>query len=169
MTIRPLGADDGAEALALRARALRDHPIAFVSDESSLEGMTAERFAAGFARGTTWGAFLGDALVGTVAFMPEGRAKVRHTEWLVAMYVAPEARGQGVGEALVRAAIAAAQAEGKEKILLGVAAVNDGAKRLYERCGFRTLSLEERCMVVDGVGIDEWTMELRLPAYGAGR
>ena len=164
MTIRPLGRDDGDEALALRARALRDHPRAFLSDPSSLDGMTGARFAERFAEGVTLGAFLDGRLVGTVAYAPETREKVRHKGWLVAMYVAPEARGRGTGEALVRALLEAARATGAEKVLLGVAADNGAAKALYERCGFRAFALEERCMIVDGEPVDEWLMEHRFRA-----
>jgi ribosomal protein S18 acetylase RimI-like enzyme len=50
--------------------------------------------------------------------------------------VAPAARGQGVGELLVRAMLARAQAEGRHGVVLSSAAKMTTAHRLYERLGF---------------------------------
>ncbi|MCK2215718.1 GNAT family N-acetyltransferase [Actinomadura sp. ATCC 31491] len=69
--------------------------------------------------------------------------------------VAPEARGRGHGEALVRAALGAAFADpGAARVTLGVYAHNHGARRLYERLGFR-----EEAVHADSVEVGErrWT------------
>jgi predicted N-acetyltransferase YhbS len=50
--------------------------------------------------------------------------------------VAPEAQGQGVGEALTRACIARAEAAGKGQILLHSTDTMRTAHRLYQRLGF---------------------------------
>lgn len=59
-----------------------------------------------------------------------------NTAGLFAMWVAPEARGQGVGSALVEAVIAWARHENYKRILLDVADANNAAIRLYESHGF---------------------------------
>jgi ribosomal protein S18 acetylase RimI-like enzyme len=70
---------------------------------------------------------------------PEGLAGVyvedREAE-LVSMWVRPSARGQGVGQTLVRAAALWAQERGYPALYLWVTETNESARRLYERCGF---------------------------------
>jgi ribosomal protein S18 acetylase RimI-like enzyme len=55
---------------------------------------------------------------------------------LFGLYVAPRARGRGVGEALVRAVLDEARRRGKSEVLLEVTSNNPAARALYERCGF---------------------------------
>ncbi len=55
---------------------------------------------------------------------------------LVGMWVAPDARRLGAGSALVRAVLAWAIDSGATRVRLGVAEGNEGARRLYEACGF---------------------------------
>ncbi|WP_157382737.1 GNAT family N-acetyltransferase [Nonomuraea coxensis] len=73
--------------------------------------------------------------VGHVMLRPGGAPRSLR---LGLVLVAPEARGRGHGEALVRAALAAAFSDPDvERVTLGVYAHNHGARRLYERLGFR--------------------------------
>lgn len=78
--------------------------------------------------------------------------------WFVdVVYVRPEARGRGIGTELIRAA---AEHVGPDGVLeLEVLEANAGARRLYERLGFRTvertLALEARTQPGNG------------PTYGA--
>ncbi|MGI8778265.1 MAG: GNAT family N-acetyltransferase [Acidimicrobiales bacterium] len=67
--------------------------------------------------------------------------------------VAPEARGAGVGTALVRACTARARAEGRERIWLHTTPEMTDAHRIYEREGF------VRARSAD------WTGEICLWAY----
>lgn len=56
--------------------------------------------------------------------------------WLEDLYVLPEARGTGLGAALVEAACDRARARGCRRVELDVNEANDGALRLYERLRF---------------------------------
>jgi len=56
---------------------------------------------------------------------------------LYSIAVAPEARGRGVGEALVGAVERTARAHGCKRLRLEVRQDNAGAIRLYERLGYR--------------------------------
>ncbi|GAB4533778.1 MAG: GNAT family N-acetyltransferase [Anaerolineae bacterium] len=62
------------------------------------------------------------------------------TAWLDELYVLPAWRGQGVGRALLRQAIAEAQASGCRAIDLEVDEAHRRAERLYQREGFRRLA-----------------------------
>ena len=74
----------------------------------------------------------GVALVGTATGL-EGRDG---TVDVVAMYVAPEARGQGCAVLLLDAVAAAARERGARRLVLLVTAGNRAASRCYTRYGF---------------------------------
>jgi GNAT superfamily N-acetyltransferase len=55
---------------------------------------------------------------------------------LIAVYVTPDWRRHGIGEAVSRAVVGWARERGASAILLGVSDWNDGARRVYESIGF---------------------------------
>jgi hypothetical protein len=65
--------------------------------------------------------------------------------FLEVVYVRPAARGQGLGVELIREMARRAQADGAEMLELEVLESNAGARRLYDRLGFRTI---ERSLAV---------------------
>jgi ribosomal protein S18 acetylase RimI-like enzyme len=76
---------------------------------------------------------------------PEGLALLRFrpslwTEtldcYLEELYVVPQRRGQGIGRALLEAAMEAARQEGAAHIDLGTSEDDTAARALYERLGF---------------------------------
>jgi mycothiol synthase len=58
--------------------------------------------------------------------------------WVHDLGVAPAARGIGLGRALLWQGILAMREQGAARVLLGMDAANDRARRLYQRTGFRT-------------------------------
>jgi ribosomal protein S18 acetylase RimI-like enzyme len=102
--------------------------------------------------------------LGVVAVERElGREKRRHVAWLVRMYVAPHATGQGIGRELLRAGIQRARRmPGIAKLNLTVAASNERAVRLYESEGFRVFSRETDAFRNGTLSVDELTMSLAL-------
>jgi GNAT superfamily N-acetyltransferase len=60
------------------------------------------------------------------------------------MYISPEARGQGVGKALLITAIEYARSIGSWCVWLETQNVNYPAIQFYRRCGFRLCGLDER-------------------------
>ncbi|MEM6836368.1 MAG: GNAT family N-acetyltransferase [Cyanobacteria bacterium P01_C01_bin.120] len=64
----------------------------------------------------------------------------RHS-YILALYVAPECRRQGIATALLQQAQVWAQAKGDRQIGLQVFANNPGAIALYRKLGYRTHSL----------------------------
>lgn len=62
--------------------------------------------------------------------------------YICAMAVFPDYRGQGIGHQLLQLAEKKAKEHGLEKLSLIVFERNDGAKRLYERTGYREAARE---------------------------
>jgi RimJ/RimL family protein N-acetyltransferase len=86
---------------------------------------------------TSFGAWKGSSLVGTVALEYSAKPKTRHSALVLGMYVQPQERGKGVGLALLNAAIAAASARPDILCLnLTLTEGNTPALRLYRSVGF---------------------------------
>jgi ribosomal protein S18 acetylase RimI-like enzyme len=78
-------------------------------------------------------------ILGSVAYLAAGRtAPPLPREWasVRTLSVAPEARGRGVGEALVRACIARAREQGAPALCLYTTELMAAARALYARLGF---------------------------------
>lgn len=58
--------------------------------------------------------------------------------------IAPEMRGRGVGEALLRHVISVAEDQGCRLVTLEVKAGNDAAMKLYDKLGFREVGRRSR-------------------------
>jgi len=128
--------DDWPLVRAVRLRALEADPSAFASTLQREAGFTEQDWRDRI-RGSAW--FL--VRPGGPADPPAGVALVRPLEpgsdadfEINAMWVAPELRGQRIGEALLDAVLAAAA--GARAVRLWVTNGNDGALALYTRRGF---------------------------------
>jgi ribosomal protein S18 acetylase RimI-like enzyme len=90
-----------------------------------------------------FGAFEGQALVGTVALEYSAKTKTRHKALVVGLYVMPAWRGRGLARALMQAALAHATARGGITVVqLEVTQGNAAATRLYDALGFRVFGIE---------------------------
>ena len=129
--VREVGPEDWRVVRGIRLAALSDAPKAF--------GSTYEREIA--FDGADWRRRFGPRSVTYVAYLPEvgpagiagGLGDQERVVELVSMWVAPAARGHGVGEALVNAVTG--WATGRD-VHLWVTERNTAARALYERCGF---------------------------------
>lgn len=107
------------------------------------ESFWAERIVTPAGKSAAFGAFDGDALVGTVALEFSAKPKTRHKAHVIGMYVAPAARRIGAGRALLTAAIEHARARiGLRLLTLTVTEGNDAAITLYQNAGFRSFGVE---------------------------
>ena len=92
----------------------------------SLDGLT-----------TSFGAWDGGDLVGTVALEYSAKPKTRHSALVLGMYVKPGQRGRGVGLELMKVAVSAASSRPELSTLtLTLTEGNEPALRLYTSIGF---------------------------------
>jgi L-amino acid N-acyltransferase YncA len=77
------------------------------------------------------------------------------------VYVAREARGRGIGRALLEGLIAGAEAAGIWTIQTSIFPENRASLALHERCGFRVVGTRERVAKRDGVWRDTVFLERR--------
>ncbi len=80
-------------------------------------------------------------IVGWIALSAVSRRHVYRGVAEVSVYVAEEARGNGLGRALFERLIPAAEAAGIWTIQAGVMAQNEASLRLHERAGFRRVGV----------------------------
>ena len=84
------------------------------------------------------------------------------------VYVAADARGKGVGRALLEALLPATEAAGIWTVMAGVQAENAASLALHEAAGFRRIGVQERiARDHDGVWRDVVLLERRSSSIGA--
>jgi ribosomal protein S18 acetylase RimI-like enzyme len=144
--LRTLGADDWRAWRALRLAALADAPDAFGSRLADWQGDgdREERWRARLVG--RWHNLVAE-LDGRPAGMASGFMPEAGPAELLSMWVAPFARGRGVGDALVSSVVAWAQQQGRGPLGLQVREANPAAIALYARHGF-----VDRGPVEDGTG-----------------
>ncbi|MEV0981578.1 GNAT family N-acetyltransferase [Streptomyces sp. NPDC049915] len=104
------------------------------------------------------GSVVGYVRLGTPTPLPSNA----HVRYIRGLAVAEEARGKGVGRALLRAAVAQARGQGFRRITLRVLGHNTGARALYESEGFVVEGLQPEEFFLDGVYVDDVMMGKRL-------
>jgi ribosomal protein S18 acetylase RimI-like enzyme len=171
MQIRILEAADAGAFQALRLRGLRESPAAFGSTLEEEAGRSIEQVAErliesrSVPRRTTFGAFDDNgSLLGVVACVQQSGIKSRHKASVFAMYVSPEARGRGVGRALVARLIDDARGwNGVDRLTLTVTDTQAAARALYLAAGFQVFGSEPDGLRENGqpTTVEYMTLSLR--------
>jgi RimJ/RimL family protein N-acetyltransferase len=173
LEIRPLTEADAQEWRELRLRMLRDHPDVFGSSYEEFTQQPLEEIARRMRErnvppdNVLFGAFEEGRLIGSTGLHREDGAKDRHKAMIWGVYSALEARGRGVGRALMNTAIARARATpGVERLTLSVATHNTAARALYISLGFRPWGVERHALKLPDRYIDEEYFALELEESG---
>jgi dihydropteroate synthase len=169
MRIREARPDEWREWRELRLRALADAPDAFgetLAAAQAHDEAAWKQFVAPRADKLRLLAVEGERPVGMCVVvigqgegLGQGQGDTR-TANLFAMWVAPEARGRGVGKALIDRGLRWSRAHAALEVSLRVSERHPDARRLYERCGF--VDSGERSPLRPGSDVDSATLVARL-------
>lgn len=121
---------------ALRLRALASDPRAFGASLAEEAELPDAEWQARAAQPEERPFFVAQDEAGDWLGLIGGRAHEDGSHELVAMWVAPEARGRQAGERLVQAGIMWAKERKADHVHLYVVVPNERARALYARCGF---------------------------------
>lgn len=162
LSIRQLRPEDAAAYRELRLLGLKSDPRAFSSSYGAESKLTLDDHRRTLGANHVFGAFVDGQLRGSVAYFVPRQSAMAHRGHVWGMIVSPDARGQGVGKAVLSALIEHARAAGLRQLHLGVGAYNIGAIHLYKHLGFCTYGTEPRAIHIDNQDIDEHLMVLFL-------
>ena len=108
----------------------------------------------------------GGRVLGWAALAPVSRRAVYRGVAEVSVYVAPDARGRGVGRALLEGISFASEEAGFWTLQASVFASNGPSLVLHERGGFRRVGIRERIAERDGHWHDTVILERRSRVVG---
>jgi RimJ/RimL family protein N-acetyltransferase len=156
ITLHVVRADDWERWRDMRLNALSEAPEAFCSTLSDWEHQSEQAWRD---RLTDVPANFIAVLEGDDAGMVSAAVSDNDVE-LIGMWVAPFARGRGVGDELVRTVVDWSLSEQRSKLILRVLNGNDRAATLYQRHGFEYQSVtgaeQERLMVHTGLDTSKY-------------
>lgn len=107
-----------------------------------------------------------DAVLGFAALSPVSARKVYAGVAEVSVYVSAQARGAGVGGALLRELVRASEAAGFWTLQAGIFPENHASLRLHEKCGFHVLGVRQRVGCLGGRWRDVVLLERRSAIAG---
>lgn len=152
--VRRLTPDDAEIFRAIRLESLRNDPEAFAASYEFEEGLALNDFADRLKKDAIFGGFQDGELMGTAAFAALKSPKARHKGILWGMYLREQARGSGLGQALVERVVDHAGSQ-VEQLQLTVVTSNQRALRFYKSLGFETYGVEKRALKIGGTYLDE--------------
>ncbi|RVT99579.1 GNAT family N-acetyltransferase [Rhodovarius crocodyli] len=159
--LRRLTAPDAEAFRDIRLRGLREDPGSFGRAWEEEADQPLSFFADRLARHPVLGA--GDGrLVATAALVREAGLRQCHKAQLSGLYVAPEARGQGLAARMLRQLIWHAADCGVFDIRLTTRADDTPAVALYRKLGFAVYGQEPRATLLGGEYLGTYLMALHL-------
>ncbi|MBO0818911.1 MAG: N-acetyltransferase [Actinobacteria bacterium] len=164
LAVRPMCSSDADQVLAVYQAGLDAGDASFETEAPSWADFDAARLPRHrhVATADDGGELLGWVAAGPVSSRGAYAGVVEHS-----VYVAPEARGRGVGGALLQALIGSTEAAGIWTIQSGIFPENTASLRLHEREGFRVVGIRERIGHLNGRWRDVVLVERRSTVVGA--
>jgi phosphinothricin acetyltransferase len=163
LAVRPMCPEDAGQVLAVYQAGLDAGDASFETEAPSWAEFDAAKLPGHrhVATADDTGELLGWAAAGPVTSRSAYAGVVEHS-----VYVAPGARGKGVGGALLRALITSTEAAGIWTIQSGIFPENTASLHLHEREGFRVVGIRERIGHLNGRWRDVVLVERRSAVAG---
>lgn len=162
LTVRPMTSADSDAVLAIYQAGIDTGMATFETAVPSWVDFDAKRLPTHrFVAAGDGGRVLGWVACGQVSWREVYRGVVEH-----GVYIAPEARGQGVGVALMRALIESTEAAGIWTIQSSVFPENAASLALHDRVGFRRIGHREKVACLAGQWRDVVLLERRSQVVG---
>jgi ribosomal protein S18 acetylase RimI-like enzyme len=161
MKLQKLTPNDFDVYYSLRLESLQQCPVMYATDANDWQAVPREviekhLLLSQSEQAPLFGAWQAGVLVGLLGLNPDSRPTVRHKGTLWGFYVAPAARRQGIGRALLEHAVLVAKSKLRLEQLRVVVTLHDpAAVRLFEQFGFREYGREPRAKLLDGVYYDQ--------------
>jgi L-amino acid N-acyltransferase YncA len=155
--LRALTEDDWTAVAEIYWDGMRDGLATFATEVPSWEDWDAAHLAGHRIVAESLG-----EIVGWAALSPASSRRCYAGVAENSVYVSEEARGRGVGRALLRALISGARVDGIWTIQTSIFPENRVSLALHERCGFRVVGRRERIAKRDGIWRDTLFLERRL-------
>lgn len=111
---------------------------------------------------------VGAVVSGWAALAPVSTRSVYAGVAEVSVYVAADARGRGLGTALLTALVGASEENGIWTLQAGIFPENESSLNLHRRCGFRVVGVRERIGRIRGRWRDVVLLERRSVVVGTG-
>jgi phosphinothricin acetyltransferase len=108
----------------------------------------------------------GDKVLGWAALGPVSKRRVYRGVAEVTVYVTENARGRGIGRALLEALISESERNGIWTLQASIFPENTASVELHVRCGFREVGRRERIAMLNGVWRDTLLFERRSQSVG---
>lgn len=108
----------------------------------------------------------GDTVIGWAALSPVSKRAAYAGVAEVSVYVGHEARGRGVGKALLQALVAASEDAGVWTLTSSVFPENQASVAIHQQCGFRLLGRRHHIAQQYGVWRDTVLLERRSQVVG---
>lgn len=167
LIVQRLSEDETDRLIRVRLAALADSPGAFGTTHAEASSWGPDEWTHQLITLATFVAVVDGRDVGIVRGLPVDSPA--QSAYLISMWVAPDARGRGVGDALVDAVIEWAGCQGLSSLFLDVREDNPHALSLYVRKGFRDTG-QRFTMPPPQENVGEFQMVFRmLPAATASK
>lgn len=167
ITVRPVRAEESDALYRMRLRSLVEDPDAFDQTVADAETKGVKPLAdilalAAVGRELVLFGEIDGRTAGLLFVSRSQRPRSQHRARLWGMWVAPQARGHGLGTALIMEAVTWCRAQGAEMVDLWVVTDHLNAIRVYERVGFRICGTTRDGMRWQGIPQDEHQMTIHL-------
>ena len=156
--IAPMGEEHAPQVLDISRLGIATGNATFETEPPTWEAFTATRLPE-----HRLVALDGDRVLGWTACTPVSDRCVYAGVVEHSVYVHPDARGRGVGRALLQALIDSTEKAGIWTIQSGIFPENTASLTLHAACGFRTIGIREKVGRHHGVWRDVLLLERRSP------